>query len=110
MPDSDQRPQLVPFVGKFVRASGEVYERMGTRAIVIRKIEEDKTVPLVKDALQPALLFGMLCRAALDGPSREYLIRIELPSQRPGEILLSESGNCRKPTSQLEKSSMNSIT
>jgi hypothetical protein len=53
MPDRDQRPQLLPFVGKFVRATGEVYERMGTQAIVIRKIEEDKSVPLTTDAFQP---------------------------------------------------------
>jgi len=53
MPDSDQRPQLLPFVGKFVSATGEVYERMGAHAIVIRKIEPDKSVPLTTDAFQP---------------------------------------------------------
>jgi hypothetical protein len=50
MPDSDPRPPLLPFVGKVVRATGEVYERMGTQAIVIRKIEEDKSAPLITDA------------------------------------------------------------
>lgn len=50
MPDTDQRSKLLPFVGKFVRATGEVYERMGTHAIVIRKISEDKDVHLTTDA------------------------------------------------------------
>jgi hypothetical protein len=46
MPDTDQRQVLMPFLGKYVRASGTVYERKGTRAIVIAKIEELKDVPL----------------------------------------------------------------
>ena len=50
MPDTDQRSKLLPFVGKFVRATGEVYERMGTHAIVIRKIAEDKDVHLTNNA------------------------------------------------------------
>jgi DNA/RNA endonuclease YhcR with UshA esterase domain len=50
MPDVDQREKMMPFVGKYVRASGTVYERKGTRAIVIAKIEELKNVPLKTDA------------------------------------------------------------
>ena len=46
MPDTDQRQKLMPFVGKYVRASGEVFERNGTRAIVIAEIEEMKSVHL----------------------------------------------------------------
>jgi hypothetical protein len=44
MPDTDQREKLMPFVGKYVRASGTVFERKGTRAIVIAEIEEVKSV------------------------------------------------------------------
>lgn len=50
MPDTDARPQLVPFVGKYVRATGTVYERNGTRTIVISDIKELKDVHLVTDA------------------------------------------------------------
>lgn len=50
MPDTDQRPKIMPFVGKYVRASGTVYERKGTRAIVISKIEELKDVHLKTNA------------------------------------------------------------
>jgi hypothetical protein len=46
MPDIDQRPKLMPFLGKYVRASGTVYERKGTHAIVISEINELKDVPL----------------------------------------------------------------
>ncbi|HEY3972106.1 MAG TPA: hypothetical protein VGM18_03825 [Candidatus Sulfotelmatobacter sp.] len=46
MPDSDQREKLMPFVGKYVQATGIVFERKGTRAIVIAEIKEMKTVPL----------------------------------------------------------------
>src|SRR5215472_4801615 len=46
MPDTDQRQALMPFLGKYVRARGIVYERKGTRAIVIAGIEELKDVPL----------------------------------------------------------------
>ena len=46
MPDMDQRRQLMPFVGKYVRASGIVFERTGTHAIVITEIKEMKEVPL----------------------------------------------------------------
>jgi hypothetical protein len=48
MPDTDQRQVLMPFVGKYVRASGIVFERTGTHAIVIREIKEMKEV-IVKD-------------------------------------------------------------
>lgn len=48
MPDSDQRQVLMPFVGKYVRATGIVFERAGTRAIVITEIKEMKEV-IVKD-------------------------------------------------------------
>ncbi len=46
MPDEDQRQKLMPFLGKYVRASGIVYERKGTHAIVISEIEELKDVHL----------------------------------------------------------------
>jgi len=46
MPDTDQRQALMPFLGKYVRARGIVYERKGTRAIVIAGIEELKDVSL----------------------------------------------------------------
>jgi hypothetical protein len=49
MPDTDQREKLMPFVGKYVRASGTVYERKGTRAIVIGEIKELKDVKLTTD-------------------------------------------------------------
>jgi hypothetical protein len=47
MPDTDQRQRLMPFLGKYVRASGTVYERKGTHAIAISRIEELKDVPLI---------------------------------------------------------------
>jgi len=46
MPDTDQRPKLMPFVGKYVRVRGTVFERKGTRAIVITEIKELKDVHL----------------------------------------------------------------
>jgi hypothetical protein len=46
MPDTDQRQKLVPFLGKYVRVRGTVYERKGTRAIVIANIKELKDVHL----------------------------------------------------------------
>lgn len=46
MPDTDQRQKLMPFLGKYVTVSGTVYERNGTKAIVIREINEVKGVPL----------------------------------------------------------------
>ena len=50
MPDTDQREKLMPFVGKYVRASGTVFERKGTRAIVISEIKEMKNVHLTTNA------------------------------------------------------------
>jgi len=50
MPDTDQREKMMPFVGKYVRASGTVFERKGTRAIVISEIKEMKDVHLMTDA------------------------------------------------------------
>jgi hypothetical protein len=46
MPDTDQHQRLMPFLGKYVQASGTVYQRNGTRAIVISEIKEMKNVPL----------------------------------------------------------------
>ena len=50
MPDQDQRQRLMPFLGKYVRVKGPVFERNGTRAIAIREIEEVKNIPLKTDA------------------------------------------------------------
>ena len=49
MPDVDQRQALMPFVGKYVRASGTVFERTGTHAIVITEIKEMKEIHLTID-------------------------------------------------------------
>ncbi|HKI25848.1 MAG TPA: hypothetical protein VKA07_05955 [Candidatus Sulfotelmatobacter sp.] len=46
MPDTDQRQRLMPFLGKYVRVSGTVYERKGTHAIAIGEITELKDVHL----------------------------------------------------------------
>jgi hypothetical protein len=46
MPDLSQREKLMPFVGKYVRATGTVYTRNGTRTIFIREIAELKNVHL----------------------------------------------------------------
>lgn len=46
MPDEDQRQRLTPYLGKYVRASGIVYERKGTHAIALSQIEELKDVHL----------------------------------------------------------------
>jgi len=45
MPDSDQREKMMPYVGKYVQATGAVFERNGTRAIAITQIKELKSVP-----------------------------------------------------------------
>jgi hypothetical protein len=50
MPDKDQRERLMPFVGKYVKATGQLFEREGTHAIAIKEIKEMKEVPLVTDA------------------------------------------------------------
>ena len=49
MPDYDQREKLMPFLGKYVRANGIVFERNGTRAIVIMEITEMKEVHVTLD-------------------------------------------------------------
>lgn len=49
MPDKSQRARLLPFVGKFVKVTGEVYERGGMRAIAVRTIREEKNVHLKSD-------------------------------------------------------------
>jgi len=46
MPDPSQREKMMPFVGKYVRATGTVYRRNGTRTIVIKDITEMKGVKL----------------------------------------------------------------
>jgi hypothetical protein len=46
MPDKDQRQKLMPFLGKYVRVTGAVYERKGTHAITIKEIVELKDVHL----------------------------------------------------------------
>jgi hypothetical protein len=49
MPDYDQRQKLLPYVGKYVRASGVVFDRHGTHAIVIGEIKEMKEVHVTLD-------------------------------------------------------------
>ncbi len=39
IPDSSQRPRLMPLVGKYVRVRGRVFERAGMKAIAIEQIE-----------------------------------------------------------------------
>ncbi len=39
IPDSSQHSRLMPYVGKFVRARGRVFERAGIRAMAIDQIE-----------------------------------------------------------------------
>jgi len=46
MPDLSQREKLMPFVGKYVRATGTVDERNGTRTIAIKEIKEMPEVKL----------------------------------------------------------------
>ena len=46
MPDPSQREKLMPFIGKYVRATGKVYQRNGTRTLVINDIKELKNVKL----------------------------------------------------------------
>lgn len=52
MPDTDQRSKLMPFVGKYVRVVGDVYERKGLHAVVLKEIKEDTSVQLKGDAFQ----------------------------------------------------------
>lgn len=46
MPDRSVRDLLVPYVGKFVRVTGTVYRRNGTRTIVLKSISTIKDVTL----------------------------------------------------------------
>ena len=39
MPDTDERRRLTPYVAKTVRATGQLFERNGSHAIAIDKIE-----------------------------------------------------------------------
>jgi hypothetical protein len=48
MPDTDQRQELMPFVGKYVQASGTVFERTGTHASVITEIKQMKEIHLAR--------------------------------------------------------------
>jgi hypothetical protein len=50
MPDQDQRQRLMPFLGKYVRVTGQVFERTGTHAIVMREIHEVKNAHLITNA------------------------------------------------------------
>jgi hypothetical protein len=50
MPDPSQREKLIPFVGKYVRATGTVNQRNGTRTIAIKEIKEMPEVKLDKGA------------------------------------------------------------
>jgi hypothetical protein len=50
MPDTDQREKMMPFVGKYVQATGPVFTRNGTHAIAITQIKELKNVHLDTDA------------------------------------------------------------
>jgi DNA/RNA endonuclease YhcR with UshA esterase domain len=50
MPDKGQRQRLMPFLGKYVQVTGEVFERTGTHAIVINEIHEVKNVHLITNA------------------------------------------------------------
>jgi hypothetical protein len=46
IPDVSQREKLMPFVGEYVEVNGDLYERSGIKAIVIRKIQKaDDTKP-----------------------------------------------------------------
>ena len=39
IPDRDERRRLLPYAGRYVRATGRLFERSGTHAISIEKIE-----------------------------------------------------------------------
>jgi hypothetical protein len=53
MPDTDQRDKLMPFVGKYVRVTGDVYQRKGLHSVVIKQIKEDTGVKVQGNAFQP---------------------------------------------------------
>jgi hypothetical protein len=48
MPDKPQNEKLMPFVAKYVTASGTIYQRKGLQAITIKEIKEDKSVRLTE--------------------------------------------------------------
>jgi hypothetical protein len=50
IPDSSERNRLMPFLGKYVRVKGTVFERSGLHAVTIASIEEVKGVHLITDA------------------------------------------------------------
>lgn len=50
MPDKDQRERLMPFLGKWVKVTGDVYTRGGTHAVTIESIHEMKGVRLNSNA------------------------------------------------------------
>jgi hypothetical protein len=50
MPDKNERERLMPYVGKYVKVTGKIYERSGTRAIAVDQIVEMKDVHLVTTA------------------------------------------------------------
>lgn len=52
IPDKDTRRQMLPYVGKYVKASGRLFERGGLHAISINKIE---TIDRPKDSKIPTL-------------------------------------------------------
>jgi Xaa-Pro aminopeptidase len=58
MPDKIQRERLLPFVGKYVRATGHVFERGGSRAIALETITDLKNVPLVTAAVRDFIARG----------------------------------------------------
>src|SRR5215469_14812265 len=46
MPDSGQRDKMMPFVGKYVRATGAVFERKGSRAFFFKDTATPKIYTL----------------------------------------------------------------
>ena len=43
IPDTSMRDKLMPFVGSYVKVTGDVYERSGMKSVVIRKIQKAAT-------------------------------------------------------------------
>jgi hypothetical protein len=50
MPDTDQHEKMMPFLGKYVQATGPVFTRNGTNAIAIKEIKELKNVHMDTDS------------------------------------------------------------
>lgn len=40
IPETDQRPMLMPHVGKYVRVSGRLFDRSGMQAVAVEKMED----------------------------------------------------------------------